>query len=95
MESSRGGNGSRGFPFPLRMLVEDQDAVRRQIVAPGEGDTGEIIVHGFVKLDAHVRILMIEQEENLDPFLLPQADLDGTFRSGCKLHICRSHATRS
>ena len=58
------------------MLVEHQHAVRRQIVVAGEGVAGEKIVHRLVELDAHGRILVVEQKINARAFLLSHADLD-------------------
>ena len=37
--------------------------MRREVVIAGEGVAGEVVVHGFVKLDAHGRVLVVEQKE--------------------------------
>ena len=59
------------------MIIEDQDAMRWEIEVASKRAAGEKIVHGLVKLDAHGRILVIEEEINARVFLLAHGDLHG------------------
>ena len=78
----KSGVAARHFVFG--MFVEDEHAVRREVVVAGEGVAGEEIVHGLVKLDAHGRILVVEQKKDAHAFLLAHADFDvfGHFEQG-------------
>ncbi len=49
----------------FRVLIQHEYAVGREVIIAGERVAGEEIVHGLVELDAHRRILMIEQEKRL------------------------------
>src|SRR5258705_13995824 len=58
------------------LFVQHEHAVRRQIVASGERVSGQEIVHRFVKVQAHRRTLVIQEEENPLAVLLTHTDLD-------------------
>ena len=78
----KSGVAARHFVFG--MFVEDEHAVRRKVVVAGEGVAREEVVHGLVKLDAHGRILVVEQKEDARAFLFAHADFDvfGDFEQG-------------
>src|SRR5665213_4211229 len=74
-------------------LVQDQDAVGREVVVAAEGAFGEEIMHRLVEGDAHRGALVIEEEINFGVFFLPQADFDGVRhfektvqKTGCLLY---------
>src|SRR5439155_3086101 len=56
-----GESSSGGFLFWRNGFVEDQHAVGREVVVALQDGAGQKIVHGFVKLDAHGRILVVEE----------------------------------
>lgn len=60
-------------------LVKDKDAVRRDVVVSGEGLAAEEIVHWFVELQAHWRVLVVEQKEDLGVVFLAHADFDSVW----------------
>ena len=59
------------------MFIQHKNTVGRQIVITSESAGREKIVHRFVKLDSHGRILVIEEEINSRVSALPQAHFDG------------------
>ena len=50
--------------------------MRGQVVITGKRAAGQEIVHGFVELDAHGRVLMIDQNIHPHARFLAHADLD-------------------
>ena len=81
----RGMSGLRGVMFHM-MFVENEDAVRRQIVISCQRAARQEIVHGFVELDAHGRVLMVQQEIEAEIPFLPHADFDGVRNFQQRLH---------
>ena len=63
--------------FLLRLFVEDEDAVRGEVVVAGEGAAGEGVVHGLEEGDAHGGILVVDEEVDFDAVALPHADFHG------------------
>ena len=58
------------------MFVEHENAVGLEVEISRDGCSGEEIVHGFVKLDAVRRGLMVEQEVDVGIVPVPHANLD-------------------
>src|SRR5262249_20607339 len=54
-------------------FVQNQHPMGGQIVIPGESLACEKVVHRFVKVQAHVRGLVVEQKVNLAIVFLPHA----------------------
>src|SRR5437899_9107751 len=67
---------SRRLMFGNRMLIQNQHSMWLQVVIAGNVVAGQKVVHRFIKLDAHRRILMVEQEKNVRIFPGSHADLD-------------------
>ena len=58
------------------MFIKDENAVRLQVKISGNGCATQKIVHGFVKLDAERRALMVEQEKDVRIVSVSHADFD-------------------
>ena len=46
------------------MLIEHKHTVRRKVIISGEGIARQEIVHRLVELDAHWRVLVVQQEKD-------------------------------
>lgn len=85
------GGGIRCFFFLVFLcwnrFIQHQDAMRGEIVIPGEGLASEKIVHGLVKVESNRRMLMIQKEIDLPIILLPHAHFHGVrhFQQGVKI----------
>src|SRR5262249_7434898 len=62
--------------FVNGVFVEDENAVGLQVEISGNGCAGQKIVHGFVKLDAERRALMVEKEIDVSVISVSHADFD-------------------
>ena len=58
------------------MFVQNENAVRLQIVISGKRVSGQKIVHRFIKLQPQRGALMVQKEIDFRIVLLPQADFD-------------------
>lgn len=69
------------------MVVENEDAVGREVIISGKRITREKIMHRFVELNPHWRILVVEQKKHPGAVLFPHADLDvfRNFKQGMEI----------
>jgi hypothetical protein len=69
------------------MFVEDKNAMGLEVIIAGESVAGEEVVHGFVKLKAQRRALMIKQKEYTCIVFLPETHLNsvGHFQEGMEI----------